>query len=202
MPPADFRAKVIGAKSGHVRNNKSWIIGRLLRDYEHREKPFATEKESPKWEALRVSVFEIIQESEVGFPVKDWVWNSGFVVVLIQIIIAIVPLRLYGEWIVMLITICGTALAFSHGALPQWRAEKWECPKSGGETVTITQGNGSRHAMVVLGGRHTPALQILAYCDSNVTCTLSTRIGSAIQTVLWLTIVITVAGLKQGAWCI
>lgn len=201
MPPADFRATVIGAKSGHARNNRSWVIGRLLRDYEQRAKPLTKEKESPSWEALRVSVFRFVPGSKAKPPVYDWVWGSGFVVVLIQLSIAIVPLCLYGEWIVMLITVCGTILAFSHGALPQWRKEKWECPKTGGGTVTVTQGNGSRHAMVILGGQDAPDLEILAYCDGNTVCALSTRTGSAIQTALWLALVITVAGLKQGAWC-
>lgn len=201
MPSADFRAVVIGAKSGHARDNKSWVIGRLLRDYEQRAKPHTTDKESPNWEALRVSVFRLVSGSQAGRPAYDWVFYSGFVIVLIQLSIAVVPLWLYREWIVFLITICGTVLAFSHGALPQWKKEKWECPKGAGGTVTVTQGNGSRHAMVILGSQDTPDLEILAYCDGNIVCALSTRIGSAVQTVLWLAMVITVAGLKQGAWC-
>ena len=201
MPRSDFRTTVIGAKSGHARDNKSWVIGRLLRDYELQAKPHTLEKDSPDWEALRVSVFKIVPGSKAGRPSLDWVWYGGFVVVLIQLSIAIVPLCLYGEWIVILITICGTMLAFSHGALPQWRKEKWECPRTGGGTVTITQGNGSRHAVVILGGPDAPDLEILAYCDGNTVCALSTRIGSAVQTTLWLALVITVAGLKQGAWC-
>ena len=201
MPPADFRTIVVGAKSGHARNNKSWVIGRLLRDYERQAKPLAMDKNSPEWESLRVSVYKIKSGSKAGCPVHDWVWCSGFVVVIIQLSIAVVPFYLYDEFIVMLVTVCGTLLAFSHGTLPQWREEKWECPKNGGETVTITQGNGARHAMVILGSQNAPDLEILAYCDGNTVCALSTRTGSAIQTVSWLVMVITVAGLKQGAWC-
>lgn len=201
MPPAEFSAIVIGANSGHVRNNKSWVIGRLLRDYEKKANPLTTDKTSARWESLRISVFKIVPGSKAGRPVHDWVWYSGFIIVLIQLTIAIVPLCLYGEWVILLITAWGTMLAFSHGASAQWRKEKWECPKSGGGTVTITQGNGSRQAMVILGGRDAPDLEILAYCDGNTVSSLSTRIGSAVQTVLWLALVITVAGLKQCAWC-
>ena len=201
MPSADFRAIVVGAKSGHVRNNKSWVVGRLLRDYEQQAYPHTTDKTSKDWESLRVAVYKIVPGSKAGRPVHDWVWYSGFVVVLIQLSIAIVPLHLYGEWVTMLITVCGTILAFSHGTLPQWEKEKWECPRNGGGTVTITQGNGSRHAMVILGSQDAPDLEILAYCDGNTVCSMSTRIGSSIQTVLWLALIITVAGLKQGAWC-
>ena len=202
MPPADFRALIIGAKSGHARQNRSWVIGRLLRDYELRADPLSTEKDSASWESLRVSVFKSVPGSESGRPVFDWIWYSGFIVFALQVGIATVPLCLHREWIIMLITIWGTLLAFSHGTLPQWEKEKWECPKGGGGTVTITQGNGSRHAMIILGSKATPDLEILAYCDGNTKCTLSTRTGSAIQAALWLALVITVAGLRQGAWCL
>lgn len=201
MPPADFRALVIGAKSGHAQNNGSWVVGRLLRDYEKQAKPHTMIKESMSWEALRISVFKIRVGSQPGRPRCDWVWYSGFVIAVIQIIIALIPLYLYSEWIALFVTITGTLLAFSHGALPQWKKEKWETAKSGGGTVTITQGNGSRHAMVILGSQDAMDLEILAYRDGNTMCTPSTRIWCAVHTVLWLVLVVTVAGLKRGTWC-
>lgn len=200
MPQADFRAIVVGARSGHVRENKSWIIGRLLRDHEQKAKPFSTEKASVNWESLRISIFETVSGSTAGRPIHDWVWYSGFGIVMIQLIVASVPLYLYDDWVILLVTVWGTILAFSHGTLAQWEKEKWACPKSGGGSVTITQGNGSRHAMVILGARNAPDLEILA-CDGDTLSSLPTRVGSAVQTVLWLALVITVAGLKQGAWC-
>jgi hypothetical protein len=33
MPLPDNACKVINAKSGYVRDNASWILGRVLRDY-------------------------------------------------------------------------------------------------------------------------------------------------------------------------
>ncbi|KAG5928131.1 hypothetical protein E4U42_001190, partial [Claviceps africana] len=33
MPVSDFSCKVINGKTGHVRDNASWIIGRLVRDF-------------------------------------------------------------------------------------------------------------------------------------------------------------------------
>ena len=148
-----------------------------------------------------MSVFRTVPGSRAARPIYDGVWYSGFVVVFAQLGIAVAPLCLYGDWLVMLVTGWGTILAFSHGALPQWREEKWECPKGGGGTVTVTQGNGSRHAMVLLGSQDAPDLEVLACSDGNTVCALSTRTGSAIQTALWLALVITVAGLEQGAWC-
>ena len=201
MPDADYKAIVIGAESGHSRHNKSWIIGRLLRDLERRAAPLERDKSSRNWESLRVSIFEVVPGSEAGRPTHDFVWYSGFGVVFIQLGIAIVPLCLYAEWIVLLITVCGTLLAFSQGALSQWPEEKWECPKSGGKTVTITQGNGSRQAFVILGSENALDLEILAHCDGNLSSSLWTRIISGIQAGLWVMLLITVGGLKQGSWC-
>ena len=55
--------------------------------------------------------------------------------------------------------------------------------------------------MVILGSDNALGLEILAYCGENTLPSLSTRIGSVVQTVLWLALMITVAGLKQSAWC-
>ncbi|KAL8687110.1 MAG: hypothetical protein Q9224_005250 [Gallowayella concinna] len=200
MPPPDFKCIVVGAKSGHSRNNKSWVIGRILRDYEQHAPPHTQDKNSSSWEALRVSIFRIKDNSKTGIPANDLVWFSGFGVVFVQIMIAIVPLYLHREWMVLLLTFCGTLLAFSNGLLSQWCQEKWDCPKRGGEDVTITQGNGSRHAIVVLGGENSPDLEILSYSDGSMTSSLSTRVVVSLQAVLWVLVVITVAGLKQGGW--
>ena len=35
MPPADFPCKVINGEAGYIRDNRSWIIGRLVRDFEN-----------------------------------------------------------------------------------------------------------------------------------------------------------------------
>ncbi|KAJ5982710.1 hypothetical protein N7451_012810 [Penicillium sp. IBT 35674x] len=35
MPPADFPCKVVNGQTGYVRDNQSWVIGRIVRDFEH-----------------------------------------------------------------------------------------------------------------------------------------------------------------------
>ncbi|KAJ5834821.1 hypothetical protein N7447_000847 [Penicillium robsamsonii] len=35
MPPADFPCKVINGETGYIRDNRSWIIGRIVRDFEN-----------------------------------------------------------------------------------------------------------------------------------------------------------------------
>ncbi|RFU34668.1 hypothetical protein B7463_g1594, partial [Scytalidium lignicola] len=110
-------------------------------------------KQGKPWEALRISVFEVIDDPKYvqGLPHRDWVWFSGFAVILVQMVIATLPWILNDEWGTFLITACGNFLALLQGSLPQWKEEKWACPKQGGATVTLTQGNGSRHAMLILG---------------------------------------------------
>lgn len=36
IPSADFPCKVINDHTGYIRDNRSWVIGRLARDFENR----------------------------------------------------------------------------------------------------------------------------------------------------------------------
>jgi hypothetical protein len=182
MPDTDMtNTLVVGATSGHLRTTKSWVLGRLLRDLDDRlddemrheqahVPPDAPEEKEPivlvapqggpasqpkAWEALRASVFEVDDEPpcDHGVPTLDWVWFLGFIVILLQLLISIIPWILNNEWATFLIATSGSILALIGASLPQWREEKWACPKKGGATITLTQGNGSRHAVVIKGKR-------------------------------------------------
>jgi hypothetical protein len=168
---------VISAMTGHQRTSKNWVLGRLLRDFddgndaemENEEAHASIETAGLKiqkvnrpgqpstvaWEALRVSVYEFDKQPPCphGVPTMDWVWLSGFGVILLQLVIAIIPWVTMGSWAVFLTTSSGNVLALIGGSLPQWTAEKWACPKNDGATVAITQGNGSRHVVVIKGER-------------------------------------------------
>ncbi|KAK2735079.1 hypothetical protein FQN57_001359 [Myotisia sp. PD_48] len=161
---------VIDVQTGHTRMNESWIIGQLFRvldndvDTDMRvEQPHnpsgmksiesGAEYPGRPWEALRISVFETINEPchIHGIPSKDLVWFSGFIVITLQLLIATIPVILHYEWGTMLITVYGNVLALLHGSLQQWKDEKWVCPKSGGSSVILTPGNGSRHVILIRG---------------------------------------------------
>ena len=229
-------ALVIAAADGHSRTVKSWLLSRLLRDFDARcddemrhEQPHAiiptseqrlekapskssatagatsTSRAKP-WEALRVSVFQFNQNPPTAHavPTLDWLWYSGFFVILLQLVIAMLPWVLNREWATFLITAAGNALALIHAALPQWNEEKWACPQNGGSTITLTQGNGSRHAVVILGNKGRGKgldLSILAKATRTSRPHLSTRIAIAILTLLWIVLLITVAGLQDNSWC-
>lgn len=95
MPATDVdNIIIIGAESGHARVNKSWVLGRLLRDFndlvdesmgdERAHGPASANREeqssgrSKPWEALRVTVLEVEDNPPTphGVPKLDWVWFS------------------------------------------------------------------------------------------------------------------------------
>ena len=227
MPNTDIvNAIVIGSESGHVRTTSSWILGRLLRDLDDRldssmknEQPHlppnsstlfpgiestkAREAVKP-WEALRISVYEVINEAGYvhGVPHRDWVWFSGFFVIFIQLVISMLPWVLNGEWGTFLITAYGNVLALLEGSLPQWRLEKWSCPRQGGATVTLTQGNGSRHAVLILCKKKVGLdLEILARGTRTAPPSWLTRAAAAILAIQWIGLLITAAGMQDHTWC-
>ncbi|KAH6627466.1 hypothetical protein F5144DRAFT_273344 [Chaetomium tenue] len=222
---------VIGAVSNHSRTTKSWILGRLLRDEDDRvdtqmkqeqnhvppnstaelhkgpppayQDPNATAAPAPEWEALRVTVYEVDDNPPVphGVPTLDTIWFSGIAVIVIQVVVSAVPWIVSGDWGIFLVTVAGTVLALLNGSLPQWKEEKWSCPKRGGATVTITQGNGSRHAVVLLGKKGVGLdLEILALGTRTASPTMSTRVASAVLALFWIVLLVIVAGLEENSW--
>ncbi|KAK9773248.1 hypothetical protein AB5N19_11773 [Seiridium cardinale] len=117
----DYEVTVIGAKSGHSRANRAWIIGRMLRDYElsQRKTNVQMNKLAPDYEALRISVFQVDRRRQAGLAKRDWVWYSGFAVTLLQLVVSLIPLAANMDWAPLLITIAGTLLALLHGAIFQ-----------------------------------------------------------------------------------
>ncbi|OQE47580.1 hypothetical protein PENCOP_c001G03044 [Penicillium coprophilum] len=90
MPPADFPCKVINGETGYIRDNRSWIIGRLVRDFDNwmdkqprvHAQPNSTPDSNPKpvqkcvqeitdakWKALKESAKEK-KQPEPGRPRK------------------------------------------------------------------------------------------------------------------------------------
>jgi hypothetical protein len=94
---------------------------------------------------------------------------------------------LYDSWAAFMVTAAGTALALLEASLPQWREEKWACPKIGGSTITITQGNGSRHAIVIKGKTGVGLdLEILAQGTRTSGSSRLTRLATTVLAFLWV----------------
>lgn len=220
MPQPDYPAKVINAENGYVRNNKSWVLGRLLRDF---ERPLDDTV------GLSITVFNALPDKEAGVPRLDWYWKSGLIVMAVQLGVAAIPCGLYDDWGILLMTAVGTILALATGALPQWRFEKWACRRKS-KTVSLTGGNGTRYVMVIIGMADSLDLEDLAAAESprmrrrgESSSRWGTRsvheTGSNVQLIkdlpaafwvtpiacmilafLWIVFLITVSGLTQNTW--
>lgn len=226
----DYACSVINGRTGYTRGNRSWVLGRLLRDYDYWKpngvrqaieeerrkhvKNELVEKEDDHWlrrpwllllsrkkprpVGLCVSVFEASTEHEAGFPHIDWVWGLGLACTLVQLGIAIIPWVIYGSWTIFLVTAWGTFLAYATGALPQWKAEKWACRKNSNKMQILTRGNGSHHALLILGQGVGLDLEDLAAAEGSAE-PMSRAIVSGLA-LLWMFLLMTVAGLKEHTW--
>ena len=208
MPPPDYDAKLINSTNGFLRDNRSWVLGRLLRDFEG---PMEDDT------ALRVTVFKASDAPEAGVPVYDRYWLGDVFVIIVQLVIAAIPCIREEDWSILLITSAGTVLALFTGALPQWRFEKWACRRNTKKTFCLTGGNGTRNAMIIIGGGVGLDLEDLAAAESprllrrNESRTRQTlmdlplafritQISCIVLSVLWIVLLITVTGLKQNSW--
>ncbi|EWZ79011.1 hypothetical protein FOWG_16788 [Fusarium oxysporum f. sp. lycopersici MN25] len=194
MPLPDTSCEVINAKSGYKRGNTSWIIGRIVRDYDEwkdekvserlktmlaakdkfdREKanteiPGSGDKlKYPKNAGLCISVYEA-GEAQMGTPGYDFVYWLGFGTTILQLGIAAIPCGIFGDWGIFLITVSGILLSFATGSLPQWKEEKWACRDKSKKDVILTKGT-TRFALIGLAA-------------------------------LWILLLITASGIKQNTW--
>lgn len=236
MPLPDCTCKVINGKTGYVRDNSSWIIGRIVRDFEEwmdegmkggpirkrldeminerwqMDKTAAVKKARDSGEPLKsikkptqaglcVSIYKA-EKAQPGYPGHDLIYFIGFVTILVQLGIAAIPCGLFGDWGILLVTICGIILSLATGSLGQWREEKWACRKESQKSVILTRGNGSQHAFVILGDGKGLDLEDLAAgpMNADVSASKLTRLAIIILAVCWILLLITAAGIKQNTW--
>jgi len=208
MPNPDISCIVVNAETGYQTQNASWVISRLLRDFElfwmptsYREKLDRVLKDAGRPKAgVCVSIFRASSSRKAGDPPKrDPYWWSGYAIALTQLGIAAIPWALFGDWVVFAITAGGTILAFASGSLPQWSHELYFGRKNTRKTFIITRGNGAQHALIIMGDGHGLDLGDLASSNEGVTLT-STRVIMPILTILWVALLITVSGIHENTW--
>jgi len=196
MPLPDSSSIVVDA-SGDIRTNNSWVLGRILRDLEmHVVKRdgwklwvrvyFASDPKSKRRGGL------------VRRLIRDRVWTMGFVIIFVQLGIAVIPWALHDNWSVFLVTLAGTAMALVCGAIPQWKTEKWACRSGSRKTVALTRGNGSRLVAVIIGNG--VGLNLGDLATGRVILARGTREIIATLALLWLALLLTVSGLKRDTW--
>ncbi|CAG7556531.1 unnamed protein product [Fusarium equiseti] len=233
MAAPDCDCKVINGQTGYVRDNSSWVIGRIVRDFEtwmddykrgrrirthlqemlnqrwEKDKRAAEDKEPrsgndvpmPLKAGLLVSVFKA-DRATPGYPGYDRAYLIGFPTAVLQLGIAAIPCGKFGDWSILLVTASGILLAFAMGAIPQWSKEKWACRRNSSKTVILTQGNGSQHAIVIIGDGKGLDLEDLAAGHTNMDASTSylTRITVTILAAFWILLLITASGIQQNTW--
>lgn len=210
MPPPDYGATLVNAGNGFVRDSRSWILGRLLRDF---ERPLDNDV------SLCITVFRPRSADKAGVPDIDGYWISGIVIIISQLLFAAIPCIQSDDWSVLCITGAGTFLALLTGALPQWRFEKWSCRRDTKKTFCLTGGNGTRYAMIILGNGEGLDLEDLAAAESPRILRRSkdhskaahtvmdlplavriTQVSCIALSVLWIILLITVTSLNHNTW--
>jgi hypothetical protein len=234
MPGADTPCTVINADNGQSRSNGSWVLGRAMRDFEYwmgdpvREK--VEELKRSKWQydqeqaklkgmdpnmvefpahaGLVVSFwkFDADKKNQFQKPGRDILFWSGIIVIIIQLGVSVIPLGIYGNWGVLIVTAGAILLCLLTGSLRQWHREKWACRQielGKKRTYIMTRGNGAQHAIVVECDGCGLNLEDLATGFDNLdspAISKTTRLGMIVLGTLWVILLITGSALTDQSW--
>ncbi|KAI2613256.1 hypothetical protein GGR54DRAFT_330172 [Hypoxylon sp. NC1633] len=196
MPAVEKSAIIVNCANSFVRQNQSWLLERLLRDYET-----YCEASSSDDTSFRVDIFELgtFEDDELPTSKLDRVWWYGCLTILTQLSLAIVPWVLYDDWGPAMIFLCGTLLALITSSLPQWSQEKWSGRRLDRAGVfALTRGNGHRSVMIFIGSKNSWNLELMA--TANSTHRPETTPMTVILAILWLCLLLCTSGLKANAW--
>lgn len=215
MPPPENSSWVVNIESGDRRENRSWLLGRLLRDLEL-ENAEADGAESP----LIVTVYQLSTGPGIPkpkHPKRDLLWHSYWVVVLGQLFVASIPVWFHGwnDYSTLVIVGAGNVLALISASLSNMRREKFQgSPKGSNSSYALTRGNGHTHVFIILpndiGGLsdpHTPSRRFskLPHLDQMATARYQAGKWSYLLTdfplaLLWVILLIFVGNLNSHAW--
>ncbi|KEF51738.1 uncharacterized protein A1O9_12075, partial [Exophiala aquamarina CBS 119918] len=177
-PDPDFRHLLVCCRTApRTFEDPSWLLGRILNHYDIWRPQLVSTKaqenlrtsweflkaraiergESPEsvpWPShagLTVAVFEPPREKGRGAPTRDKVFWCVIGVVVIQTGIAAVPCGLYGQWEILLLTVCGTGLL----GLCALFTSIYSFARTDEERIfALTQGSGYQDAIVIVGKGH------------------------------------------------
>jgi hypothetical protein len=216
LPKSDCPAVVININSRDWRENRSWVIGRLLRDLES-EYHNDFRNKNDIYSGLLVRAFTITPKGRNRFgpkvPKKDNVWWSFAVVLVLQLFLAFGPIYTRPKdgdrnWAIAAITGVGTCLTWLTAGFSAMRKEKYQGRDGSRSTYAITRGNGHNRVFLILpdtidrnGERNESALP---YLDEMATGThkarIETRLLSATFSLLWIVFLVVVAGINYDTW--
>ncbi|KAM7194863.1 hypothetical protein V8F33_007061 [Rhypophila sp. PSN 637] len=171
LPTPDYPVKVFNLKSGYCKENRNWVLGRILRDLETqvvKELPGPDDETAGSY-GIQISVWEALDNHNRP---TQFSWGRlhciSLAITLVQFVIAAVPALpvVGGDWSVLFITAVGTVLIQAIGILPQWVAEKLPNRQRAARTYALTTGNGSRDIVVIIGGGKCLDLEEMANAES------------------------------------
>jgi hypothetical protein len=204
MPDPDTSILVLNCDNGYLRNNNSWVLGRLIRDHEASVDVAAASaprdaSRNPRNVSLKIDVFIAESVGDNQEPTIRKAWFMSWVVIIVQHGLAAVPWAMHDDWAILMVTICGTVFALVTGALPQWTDEKW----AGGrlhrkKTMALTRGNGHQYAMVIISDEHSWDLEGMS--SARLKMRPETRWVYLALAAFWTALLITVSGLKDYSW--
>ncbi|CAK7236855.1 hypothetical protein SCUCBS95973_009751 [Sporothrix curviconia] len=195
---SDASPIVVNCTTGIKRESRSWVLARLLRDYEIRcAVDPRSEEDTGRAESLRIDVFAL---GAADMPLSyDGFWWSGWAVIVLQLAASAVPWILYGDWAIFLVTLAGTLLAALMCSLRQWTEEKFVTRKlDEDKVVALTRGNGSFHVMVFVGGRGAWDLESLATGDYHARW--ESRWICGLLVLLWTVLLLATSGIGDHTW--
>jgi hypothetical protein len=166
------------------------------------------EPPAPAQVGLCVSIYKANPKGKIGVPADNMLYFASVLVAFVQLGVAAIPFGIFGDYSIFMITIIGIILSSATASLPQWKMEKWACrllsasQRSADKKVILTRGNGSQHAIVILGCEGFLDLEDLAGGQTNVDVSASgpTRIAIMLLAFLWILLLITAAGVKNNTW--
>ena len=190
MPSSDIPSTVMNLKSGYSRTNQSWILGRLLRDAESSLEPKSKT-------SFSVSVYKA--HGPGGVVHFDWLWYHGVAVIILQCGIALVPLILYLDWTILMMTVIGNILALASGAIPQWAREKWACRRTDSGRYCLFRGNGHKHVVIIFN-TDSECLNLEDLAGAQEHPHPTSKIILSVLAMSWILFLINVAGLQDHHW--
>ena len=187
----DVDSIVVNCSNAYTRSNRSWFLGRILRDRE------AKHRVDCKEVSLRIDIFEATGEDHR--PDIDPKWLFSWVVIVIQLALGAVPWIVYGDWAIFMVTCAGTVGALVTGMLPQWTDEKWASKIGLEKIVALTKGNGHHHVMIFINRGCGWDVEALATAAGETRP--ETRWICGLLAICWILLLICVSGLKAHTEC-
>lgn len=213
-PPPDVPCIVINADTGYARENQSWMLGRLLRDFEElywmdpaNKTVFTGMLEGKDKAGLCISVYKPDPDHPAKIMQHEWFYYFGYLVIIAQLVVSALPWIFHGgsNWIHFVIVLGGSTLAIFTANLWGWGSERFACRQGTKKTVIITRGNAAQHALVVLGRQEGQPgnnldLEDLAGAGEGRRSPLGTCVTVVFLSSLWVVLLISVDGLQDHTW--